>query len=75
MLTNCGGRCFFDKGSTETDEGGYFEKGEFTIIKRVEGTQKYKCQRVFPTESGVTGEIVEFDMVYLMRRVREYEQE
>ena len=69
------GKVFFDSGSLATSEEGFFEKGEFNILERVTGTNNYKCKRVFPTSEGVEGEIVEFDMFHLLKRVREYAEE
>ena len=69
------GKTFFDPGSSRSDKGGYFEKGEFVIVGRVVGTNKYECRRVFTSEEGVEDEIVQFDVIYLMQRVREYAKE
>ena len=69
------GKTFFDPGSSRSEEGGYFEKGEFVVVGRVEGTENYECKRVFTSEEGVEDEILQFNMIYLMKRVREYSKE
>ena len=70
------GKTFFDEGSRKSIDGEEdFEKGEFTIMERIPDSVNYHCKRVFDNSEGVSGEIVEFDMYYLMKRVRQYGQE
>ena len=64
------GKQFFDEGtkSDEEEDVEAFEAGEF-VVKRVMEGNNYSCQRIGTEEVSV------FDIGYVIKRVRKYEEE
>ena len=62
------GKVFFDEGTNE--DGVFFEAGEF-IVKKVTANNNYICTRVGDSD----GDGEEFDISYVIKRVKIYEEE
>ena len=65
------GQVFFDKGGVDNETGIYFEPGEF-VVKSVTSDNNFLCGRV---GSPPTDEDEPFDISYVIKRIREYEEE
>ena len=63
-------KVFFDEGSGKSDDKDYFEPGTF-VVKTLTADNNFLCTRV-----DVEGdEGVEFDIGYVIRSIRKYEEE
>ena len=58
------GKCFFEEGSED------FPAGEF-VVRRVEENNNFSCSRV----GSPAGDEDVFDMSYVIKLIREYEEE
>ena len=72
------GKIFYDEGTepTEEDTAG-FDAGEFIVEGLAATNNNFVCRRVVRTERGPEGVDgrEEFDMCYVIGRIREYEEE
>ena len=71
------GKIFYDEGTEGTGSDAGFDAGEFIVEGMAATNNNFVCRRVVRTERGV--ESVdgkeEFDMSYVIGRIREYEEE
>ena len=65
------GRVFFDKGGFDPDTKTLLKKGEF-VVRRACRDNNFVCSRV---DEGDDGEEVVFDISYVIRNIRKYEEE
>ena len=65
------GKVFYDEGSVKSDADGgeFFEPGEFVVMKVIDDNN-FLCAR-----HGVNSEEYPFDIGYVLRRIRKYEEE
>ena len=64
------GKVFYDEGGVDNDaEEDFFEPGEFVVLK-VTDDNNFLCAR-----RGVSTEEYPFDIGYVLRRIRKYEEE
>jgi len=64
------GQVFFDEGGVDEVTGSYFEPGEF-VVKAVAPDNNFMCTRVeSPDDEGEP-----FDISYVIKRIRKYEEE
>ena len=67
------GKLFSDDGGTDEKTGTYFEPGEF-VVKSVTDSDNFICRRLTGND-GMDTEDVEFDIGYVVYRIRKYDEE
>jgi len=64
------GKVFYDEGTVEDSDEEPFEPGEFVVQGVIDGTTNFSCARV-----GTEEKPIEFDIGYVIGRIRKYEEE